>query len=163
MLGCMRTLRYLLPLAALAAALSAPAAADASIVPQQGMLGVKIGMTATQISARLGDPDAVSHPRNEIFGRYIRYRYGEVYVELFEDTTQAFHFYTSGRSARTTKGVGVGSPESYMRSAIQGESCRNEGGVRFCNVGKLEAGQIVTTFRIKNGRVTRVDIGRVID
>ena len=159
----MRILRYLLLAAVAVTALAAAAPAGASIVVQQGMLGVKMGMTATQISARLGDPDAVSHPRNEIFGRYIRYRYGDVYIELFADSTQAFHFYTSGRSARTTNGVGVGSPESYMRSAIKGESCRNEGGLRFCNVGKLEAGQIVTTFRVKNNRVTRVDIGRVID
>jgi hypothetical protein len=158
----MRTLKYLLA-AAVLIALAAPSTAGASIVPQQGMLGVKMGMTATQISARLGLPDSVSHPRNEIFGRYIRYRYGEVYIELFESNTQAFHFYTTGRSARTASGVGVGSPESYMRSSIKGETCRNEGGTRFCNVGVLEAGRIVTTFRVKSGKVTRVDIGRVID
>ena len=159
----MRILRHLTPVAAAVTALAVTAPAGASIVPQQGMLGVKMGMTASQITARLGPPDAVSRPRNEIFGRFIRYRYGEVFVELFQSNSQAFHFYTTGRSARTTKGVGVGSPESYVRSAISGEACRNEGGFRFCNVGQLEAGRIVTTFRIRNGRVIRVDIGRVID
>ena len=159
----MRILRYLITAAGAAIALAAAAPAGASIVVQQGMLGVKMGMTTSQVTARLGPPDAVSHPSNEIFGRFTRYRYGEVRVEFFESNDGAFHFYTSGRSARTTNGVGVGTPEAYLRSAIRGESCRNEGGQRFCNVGKLEAGEIVTTFRLRNGLVTRVDIGRVID
>ena len=126
----MRNLRYLLPLAAAVTALAAPAPAGASIVVQKGMLGVSMGMKISQVTARLGPPDAVSHPTNEIFGRFTRYRYGEVRVEFFDSDSSAFHFYTSGRSARTTNGVGVGTPESYLRSAIQGESCRNEGGLR---------------------------------
>jgi hypothetical protein len=159
----MRILRYLSLVAAAVTVLVAAAPAGASIVVQQGMLGVKLGMTAAQITARLGPPDAVSHPSNEIFGRFTRYRYGEVRIELFDSNSQAFHFYTDGRSARTTKGVGVGSPESYLKTAVAGVKCRNEGGVRLCNVGQLEAGRIVTTFRIRNGRVSRVEIGRVID
>ena len=93
----MRFPRYLLPAAATAAALAVPASAGASIVPQQGMLGVKLGMTGAQIRARLGPPDRVRHPTGEITGRFTEYRYGEVVVSLFDGATgQAFNFVTRG-------------------------------------------------------------------
>ena len=76
----MRLLRYVLPAAAASAALAVPASAGASIVPQQGMLGVKLGMTGAQIRARLGPPDRVRTRQNEIIGSYTEYRYGEVLV-----------------------------------------------------------------------------------
>ncbi len=157
-------MRCALPLAALTAALGLPATAGASIVPQQGMLGVKVGMTRSQIQARLGPPDRVRTRSNEIIGSYTDYRYGEVVVSLFTGSAgQAFNFFTRGRSARTTKGVGVGSPESYVRSAVAGVTCRTESGVRSCTVGQALPGKIVTDFRILKGRVSSVNVGRVID
>jgi hypothetical protein len=161
----MRLLRYLLLPAALAVALALPAGTGAVIVPQQGMLGVKIGMTRAQIQARLGPPDAVRRPTSEIFGRYTEYRYGEVRIGLFNSNGRAFSFQTRGRSARTVKGVGVGSSEAYVRSAMPGIRCRTEFGVRSCLLGRLEVGRIVTSLFVsrRTGRVTRVAIGRVID
>jgi hypothetical protein len=159
----MRFPRYVLPAAAVAAALAVPASAGASIVPQQGMLGVKLGMTSAQIRARLGPPDAIRHPSNEIIGRYTEYRYGEVRVSLFESNSQAFNFFTRGRSARTVKGVGVGSPETYVKTAVPGVTCKTQFGFRTCTVGQALAGRIVTDFRIGGGRVSSVSVGRVID
>jgi hypothetical protein len=159
----MRFPRYLLPATATVAALTVPASAGASIVPQQGMLGVKLGTTANQIRARLGPPDAVRHPTSEILGRYTEYRYGEVRVSLFDSNGQAFNFVTRGKSARTTRGVGVGSPESYVKSAVPGVTCKTESGFRNCTLGQALPGRIVTTFRIVNGRVASVSVGRVID
>ena len=160
----MRFPRYLLPAAATAAALAVPASAGASIVPPQGMLGVKVGMTGAQIRARLGPPDRVRHPTGEITGRFTEYRYGEVVVSLFDGATgQAFNFVTRGKSARTVKGVGVGSPESYVKSAVPGVTCKTEFGFRNCTLGQALAGRIVTAFRIVNGRVASVSVGRVID
>jgi hypothetical protein len=160
----MRFPRYLLPAAATAAALAVPASAAASIVPQQGMLGVKLGMTGAQIRARLGPPDRVRHPTGEITGRFTEYRYGEVVVSLFEGSSgAAFNFVTRGKSARTVKGVGVGSPESYVKSAVPGVTCKTEGGFRNCTLGQALPGRIVTAFRIVSGRVASVSVGRVID
>jgi hypothetical protein len=159
----MRFPRYLLPVAATVAALTVPASAGASTVSQQGMLGVKLGTTANQIRARLGPPDAVRHPASEILGRYTEYRYGEVRVSLFDSNGQAFNFVTRGKSARTTRGVGVGSPESYVKSAVPGVTCKTEFGFRNCTLGQALPGRIVTAFRIVNGRVASVTVGRVID
>jgi hypothetical protein len=160
----MRFPRYLILAAVTAAALGVPAAAHASIVPQQGMLGVKLGMTGSQIRARLGPPDRVRHPTGEITGRFTEYRYGEVLVSLFEGANgKAFNFITKGKSARTVKGVGVGSPESYVKSAVPGVTCKTEFDFRSCRLGQALAGRIVTDFRIVSGRVSSVTVGRVID
>jgi hypothetical protein len=140
-----------------------PAAAQAVIVPQQGMLGLRLGMTTKQARDRLGPPDAVRRPVNEIFGRYTEYRYGEVVMSFFRSNGQAYNFFTRGRTARTLQGVGVGSTEAYLRSALRGETCRTEFGTRHCFFGRFTAGRIVTDFQIRNGRVTSVTVGRVID
>ena len=159
----MRTLRYLF--IAAAASLALPAVAGAVIVPQQGMLGAKLGMTGAQIQARLGPPDATRTRTNEIIGAYTEYRYGEVRVSLFPSNGQAFNFFTRGRSARTVQGVGVGSTETYLRSALRGETCRTQFGIRDCILGQELAGRIVTRFVISRttNRVTSITIGRVID
>ena len=159
----MRILRYLL--LAAAASLALPAAAGAVIVPQQGMLGAKLGMTGAQIQARLGPPDATRTRTNEIIGSYTELRYGEVLVSLFRSNGQAFNFFTRGRSARTVRGVGVGSTEAYLRSALRGETCRTQFGIRDCVIGQELAGRIVTRFTISRttNRVTTVTVGRVID
>jgi hypothetical protein len=162
----MRPLRYLLLPAALGVALALPPAASAVIVPQKGMLGVSLGMTAGQIQARLGPPDRVRRPVGEIIGRYTEYTYGEVHISLFSGAGgRAFNFFTRGRSARTLQGVGVGSSEAYLRSALRGETCATEAGVRHCYLGRFLPGRIVTDFRIStaSNRVTSVTVGRVID
>lgn len=164
MLPAMRILRYLL-LAAVAASLAAPAAAGASIVPQRGMLGGWVGMTAGQLQARIGPPTAVRQRTHEIFGRYEELRYGEVYVSVFPSNKRVFTFFTRGRSARTTSGVGVGSTETYLRARLRGETCRTDGSFRRCVIGRELPGRIVTSFAISRttDRVTSVVVGRVID
>lgn len=73
----------------LAALLAAPAAAQARIVPQQGMKGVRLGMTVAQVQDRLGEPSRSEVVDNEIIGRVRELRYGL--------TTSA----ASGRAARS--------------------------------------------------------------
>ena len=164
MLPAMRILRYLL-LAAVAASLAVPAAAGASIVPQRGMLGGSVGMKVDQLRARIGPPTAVRQRTHEIFGRYEEYRWGEVYVSVFPSNGRIFTFFTRGRSARTTSGVGVGSTETYLRARLRGERCRTEGGFRRCVIGRELPGRIVTSFAVSptSRRVTSVVVGRVID
>src|SRR4051794_20852090 len=51
---------------ALSGALVLPAATAANIVPQRGMLGIKIGDTLEDVQAVLGAPDSARYPRNHI-------------------------------------------------------------------------------------------------
>ena len=159
----MRILRYLL--LAAAASMALPAAASAGIVVQKGMLGGNLNMTANQLRARIGPPSAVRTRTNEIFGAYDEYRWGEVYVSAFRSNGTIFGYFTRGRSARTTSGVGVGSTETYLKAKVTGEVCTSNSGTRTCVVGQESAGQIVTAFRINpaTGRVRSVTVGRVID
>jgi hypothetical protein len=159
----MRILRYLL--LAAAASLALPAAASAGIVVQKGMLGGTLNMTATQLVSRAGPPSAVRTRTSEIFGAYDEYRWGEVYVSAFRSNGMIFNYFTRGRSARTTSGVGVGSTEAYLKSRVTGETCRTTSGIRDCIVGRETAGQTVTRFTISRttSRVTSVTVGRVID
>lgn len=163
MLAAMRILRYLTLAAGLS--LAVPAVASASIVPQRGMLGGSLNMTATELVSRVGPPSAVRTRTSEIFGAYDEYRWGEVYVGAFRSNGMIFNYYTRGRSARTASGVGVGSTETYLKAQLRGETCRTTQGVRDCIIGREKPGQVVTRFTISRttSRVTSVTVGRVID
>ena len=41
--------------------------------------------------------------------------------------------------------------------------CATDSGFRHCYLGKFRAGRRVTDFAIKRGKVSRVDVGVVID
>ena len=41
--------------------------------------------------------------------------------------------------------------------------CETIAGTRSCHTGRFTAGEIITDFLIRNGKVSRVSIGRVFD
>ena len=119
---------------------SAAPARVQSLVPQQSLRGLKIGMVASQVRAVAGTPSInkiVSHP---LLGK------------------------TRRRNERTSGGIGVGSSERALAAKLTGERCVTELGYRHCDLGKWSAGYVVTDFSIsKAGRVTQVTLGLVID
>lgn len=143
--------------------LGLPAGASALIVPQQGMAGVRLGMTYAQVRAALGAPTSAYYRRDEVLGRHLLMRYGTVELSLYSTRGSVFSMFTRGRTQRTARGVGVGSPESAVRRLVPGVRCRTEFGVRHCWLGAFLAGRVVTDFRITRGVVSSVVIGRVID
>jgi hypothetical protein len=70
---------------------------------------------------------------------------------------------TTGLGDRTARGVGVGSTESAVRNRVPGVNCETFEGTRICQRGEGLPGQRITAFFLKNGRVTRVIVGFVID
>ena len=46
---------------------------------------------------------------------------------------------------------------------MRGVRCETTFGTRSCHTGRFTVGEIVTDFLIRNGKVTRVSIGRVFD
>ena len=146
---------------ALVGALVLAGSAQAAIVPQQGIGGARLGMTQQAVKAALGAPTAVRRGSNEI-GSYLTLTYPSVQVTFFGGP-KATSIVTRSSKQRTARGVGVGSTAAQVAAAVPGARCATESGYRHCYVGAWQPGRKVSDFTIRNGRVTRVTVGYVID
>jgi len=139
--------------------LAAPA--QAKLVPQRGMAGVQLGMSQTQVRGVLGKPLAVLRRDNE-FGPFTEYRYPFLLRVVFQGEERVTAIETRGRKERTARGAGVGSSRSELRRAVPGLRCEGGPGGH-CFLGAFLPGRRVTDFSLRNGRVSRVVVGFVID
>jgi len=159
-------LTALITASAIAFFASAAPARIQSLVPQQSLRGLKIGMVASQVRAVAGAPSSnkvVSHP---LLGKTRRMRFGKVEVTFRGTSGNApvVNLSTTSRSERTSGGIGVGSSEKQLATKLVGERCLTELGYRHCYLGKWTPGFVVTDFSVsKSGRVTRITLGLVID
>ena len=140
------------------AALALPACADARLVPQRGMAGISLGMAPAKVRAVLGRPLAVTHRKNE-FGPYTEYRYPFLLRVGFQGNGGVTSIETRGHRERTAGGIGVGSTREEVRRRIRGVRCEDA----HCYLGSFLAGRRVTGFFLRDGRVTRIVVGFVID
>jgi hypothetical protein len=142
-------------------ALALPASASARIVPQRGIGGANLDMTEAQLFAKLGQPDKTVHPKSPIFGTYTTWFYGGTSVDMFRTgDRKIFNVSTTSKKEKTTTGVGVGSTSAAVKKGIKRVHCD----LQHCYLGRFEGGNKVTDFALsKNGRVTRVTIGYVLD
>ncbi len=157
----MRSARALVLLVSAAVALATASLAGAEIELQKGIAGVRLQMSQTKVRAVLGKPTSTKRASNE-FGPYIEFRYPALRV-TFQGNGGVTNVSTTRASEQTPGGIGVGSTEAALKRALRGETCKTEFGVRHCWLGKFLPGKRVTDFRIRKGRVDRVDIGFVID
>lgn len=161
----MSRLPCLVPVAVLAALALAAPAADAAIVPQQGIKGIRLGMSVSQLRAKLGAPNAVGFSRSEIMGRVRSYRYGLTYARFDGDGRGAkvISVDTTSRAERVN-GVGVGSRGVDVARRVPKVRCKREYGLSHCYRGSFLPGARVTDFLLgPDGRVRRVVVGFVID
>jgi hypothetical protein len=147
-------------------ALSLPSAAGAAIVPQEGIKGLKLGMTVADVRGVLGKPDRFRVVRSEVAGRLREWRYGLTRV-TFDGTAadaKVLSLDTRSRTERTAEGVGVGSRKATVKRKVSDVRCLVEFSYDHCFVGAWRPGEIVTDFAIdRRGRVARVTVGRVVD
>jgi hypothetical protein len=158
----MRLRRAAIALAAGVAALSVPATAQALIQVDRGISGVRLTNSQAEVRAALGKPRQVIRDRN-IFGPTLTFRYRGGITVFFQGRRNVTAVFTTGRGDRTARGVGVGSSEAAVRNRVPGVRCETIAGSRTCHTNEFEAGQRVTDFQIRKGRVTRVAIAFVID
>ena len=144
-----------------ATALALAASAGAAIVPQGGIAGVRLQMTKAQVRAKLGAPKKVERGRND-FGPFTTFVYSRVTV-TFQGNRKVTGLVTRSPLERTASGVGVGSSEARLKARVRRVKCKTESGFRHCFLGAFLPGRTVTDFAIKNGRVTRVTVGIVLD
>jgi hypothetical protein len=148
--------------AACAAALAAPAAAGAMIQIDRGIAGARLDNTRAEVRAALGRPSSRRSGENK-FGRFVEWRFRGGIRVLFQGGERVTNVATTGFGDRTRRGVGVGSTERAVRGRVAGVRCRSFGDVRSCHTGDFDAGDRITDFLIRDGRVTRVSVGFVID
>lgn len=156
-----RTCLLTAALAVLASSLL-PAGAAADIVPQRGIAGIALNMTQAQVREVAGEPRGTERGSND-FGPFTLWTYRDRVTVGFQGDDRVTSVDTTGRRERTSRGVGVGSSERYVRRRVRGARCRTQYGSRFCRVGRLLPRRRVTSFLIERNRVTRVGIGFVID
>jgi hypothetical protein len=154
--------RLTLTAAVLLAPLGAPAAAEALVQVDRGIAGARLGNTRAEVRAALGSPESIRSGTNP-FGRFVRYRFRGGITVLFQGRREVSNVSTTGRGDRTARGVGVGSTERAVRRRVRGVRCETIGGTRSCHTGRFTAGEIITDFLLRRGKVVRVTVGRVID
>jgi hypothetical protein len=157
-----------LALAAVAACAASAAASAApvggpTILLQHGMAGVRLGMSEDQARAALG-PGVTTRRGASDFGPYLQLlsRSRGLTVTL-QGARRVTNLSTTGRALRTAAGIGVGSSEREVRRRVRGVRCAVVVGTRLCTLGRAEPGRTVSDFFIRAGRVSRVNVGYVID
>lgn len=160
----MRAVRYLTLVAACLTALAWVGSASALIVPQHSIARIALNMTRPEVRAVRGDPRRVEHGTNE-FGKYTIFRYWRLRV-TFQGNAGATAVFTRRPRQVTSKGIGVGSTVTELRTAYPNARCRREAiDFRHCWTGRFQPGQRVTDYRIgiESHRVLSVLVGFVID
>jgi hypothetical protein len=137
----------LLAIAAAGISLLAAQSAAATIRPQYGMSRVVLGMTKTQVRARLGSPVGTGAGRLYYPRVWVGFRLGHA-VEVT----------TTRSTERTASGVGVDSTESAVRRSYPAVVCAPFGGFRRCRLGSGEPGSRATDFMLGHGRVVQVTV-----
>jgi hypothetical protein len=152
--------------AAGALALLGAAPAGAVIVPQQGMAGIRLGMTQAQVRAAAGAPASNTSRDDDIVGPTRVYRYPTFTAQFDGKGTAArvFSVYTKTGAERTKRGIGVGSRRADVAAKVPGVTCKRESGLHHCIIGKLLPGRTITDFLLNGkGRVKSVVVGIVVD
>jgi hypothetical protein len=145
-----------------AAAVAAPAP-DRAVVLQHGMAGVRLGMTEAQARAALGAGVGARRGRND-FGPYIQLLSPALRLTVtLQGARRVTNLSTTGSALRTAAGIGVGATELEVRRRIRGVRCEVIVGQRLCTVGRHEPGRTVSDLFVRAGRVSRVNVGIVID
>ena len=146
--------------AVVALALAIPA--RATIVPQKGMAGIRIGMTKGEVRGVLGRPLRIVRATGG-FGPYTVFHYPALVQVFFGRDVTVTNIRTTGRRERTARGAGVGSTEDQVKRAVPGLRCERFRSFRDCYLGRFLPGRRVTLFRLRGGRVVQVDVGVVLD
>jgi hypothetical protein len=157
----MRRRRFLAISVGCCATLVVAGAAQAVIIPQSSIAGIKLGMTRAEVRDR-AEPSRVRHGTND-FGPFTTFHYFRLRV-TFQGNEGATAVQTTRRRQETPAGIHVLSTESALRAAYPGARCRTEfGNFRHCWIGRFRPGRRVTDFRISTGRVRSILVGFVID
>lgn len=130
------------------------------VVLGHGIAGVSLGATRGALTARLGQGLVVRSGKGS-YGPFVVVRYARPSVTVTFVQGVASVVSTSSKAYPTRGGVSVGSTNAHMR-AVYGTRLRC-GNFQICTLGQALPGHALTTFDLKNARVSRIDVTAVLD
>lgn len=159
----MRALPRLTVIAAAAAGLvfTAIPAANAEIIPDVGMKGIKIDHRKKTVIRKLGEPNRIEKGVND-FGKWQLLHYPRKFKVTLQDKV-VVQLRTSSRGERTATDVGVGSTKREVKDGLPGVTCERTVGILSCHTGNFEPGEVMTVFDFKRGKVKLVTVARLLD
>jgi hypothetical protein len=156
--------------AAIAAAamcvLSVASPVAAVIVPGQGMAGIRLRMSESQVRARLGEPARITRTRGALGNIVTRLHYPRVDVDLqrLDGQPLVIRILTTRPGERTASGVGVGSTMTAVER-LKGARCWWEGGAHDCGISnRAKPLSHFTMFWIgAKQRVTLISVSLIVN
>ena len=139
-----------------------PASAGAIIQLERGIAGARLGNTKAEVKTALGQPTRVRNGTNE-FGPFTVFVYAGGIRVTFQSGNTVTAVTTKGLGDRTSRGVGVRSTLAAVQQRVPGVNCDTFGALTICQRGQGLPGERISAFFVRNGRVTRVTVGFVID
>lgn len=141
------------------------AAIDKGIEIDKSILGIEYGMAADQLRASLGAPTTFTRDYLGSAGRKI-YTYDATSIALSRDdygTWRVLSIVTRAPELKTSKGIGVGSSERDLRWAHWHGKCRDIAGSRECSYGGQDFHKRMTFAIDREGKITSVFLGAIVD
>jgi hypothetical protein len=129
------------------------------VVLGRAIAGVSLGAARGTLTARLGKGIVVSSGKGS-YGPFVVVRYARPAVTVTFVQGIASVVSTSSQAYATRAGIAVGSTNARMRAAY-GKRLRC-GNFQICTLGQALPGHALTTFDLKNARVSRIDVTAVL-
>jgi hypothetical protein len=146
--------------------LSAASPVAAVIVPGQGMAGIRLRMSESQVRARLGEPPRFTCTRGALGNLVTRLHYPRVDVDLqrLDGQPLVIRILTTHPGERTASGVGVGSTMTAVER-LRGARCWREAAARYCAIGnRAKPLSHFTMFWIgAKSRVTMISVSLIVN
>jgi hypothetical protein len=130
------------------------------VVLGHAIAGVSLGAARGTLTARLGKGVVVSSGRGS-YGPFVVVRYARPAVTVTFVQGIASVVSTSSKAYATRAGIAVGSTNARMRAAY-GKRLRC-GNFQICTLGQALPGHALTTFDLRDARVSRIDVTAVLD
>jgi hypothetical protein len=146
----MRRLLVIPLVAAGVAVFAAPA--SATIVPGDSIAGVKIGATQKSVTKLLGTPSGTI----EVADNEFKLEWRPLRLQVLVSGGKVLWVRTKSAGQRTATGLGRGTSLATLRASLSGERCTAD----VCFV-TTRNNKRTTTYYLKKGKVTIVEVGRV--